>query len=106
MRFLQPEWASWLVAIPIAVAWWMFRRYARARFIRDAHLGARTRQASRLSSGWTDVAAFTLAALTLLALVFAAMRPQVQHEWQTPEFERRDLVIVLDRSVSMRATDV
>ncbi|MCC7126380.1 MAG: VWA domain-containing protein, partial [Acidobacteria bacterium] len=42
----------------------------------------------------------------LLALVFAAMRPQVQHEWQTPEFERRDLVIVLDRSVSMRATDV
>jgi len=44
--------------------------------------------------------------LTFVALVFAAMRPQLLHEWRLPEFERRDLLLVLDRSVSMRARDI
>lgn len=34
------------------------------------------------------------------------MRPQVRAERRTPTFEKRDIVIVLDRSVSMRARDI
>jgi Ca-activated chloride channel homolog len=106
MRFLHPDLATWLLAVPLAVAWWTFRRHARASFVRDAGLGERTRASSRLSSRWTDLAALLLACLTFAALVFAAMRPQWQREWRLPEYERRDLVLVLDRSVSMRATDI
>jgi Ca-activated chloride channel family protein len=106
MRFLHPEFATWLLALPLAIAWWTFRRYARAAFVRDAALGERTRAASRLSSTRTDLLALALAMLTFLALVFAAMRPQLRDEWRLPEFERRDLLLVLDRSVSMRARDI
>ena len=106
MRFLHPELATWLLALPLAVAWWTFRRHARVSFLRDAALGERARAASRFSTTRGDLAALCLALLTLAALVGAAMRPQLLVTWQLPEFERRDLVLVLDRSVSMRATDV
>jgi hypothetical protein len=75
MRFLHPELATWLLALPVAVAWWTFRRYARLGFLRDAALGDRTRAASRLSTTRTDLVALGLASVTFLALVFAAMRP-------------------------------
>jgi len=106
MRFVHPELATWLLALPLAVAWWTFRRYARLSFLRDAALGPRAQAASRLSSTRGDLVALGLALLTFTALVAAAMRPQLLVAWRLPEFERRDLVIVLDRSVSMRATDV
>lgn len=106
MRFLHPEHASWLLALAIAVAWWYLRRYARLSFRRRAALGPRARAASRLSTPWTDRAALALALVALASLALAAMRPQWLAEWRRPELERKDLVLVLDRSVSMRATDV
>lgn len=106
MRFGHPELATWLLALPLAVAWWTFRRAARAGFQRDTALGERARAASRPSTIRSDVATLLLALLTLGMLVLAAMRPQALVAWQVPEFERRDLVLVLDRSVSMQATDI
>jgi Ca-activated chloride channel homolog len=106
MRFLHPELATWLLALPLAVAWWTFRRHARANFRRSAALGDRARAASRFSTTRNDLSALALALITLAALVGAAMRPQLVVQWRLPEFERRDLILVLDRSVSMRATDV
>jgi Ca-activated chloride channel family protein len=106
MRFLHPEFATWLLALPLAVAWWTFRRYARSGFQRDAALGPRARASSRLSSSRSDAVALALALSTLAGLVIAAMQPQLTRVWRLPEFERRDLLIVLDRSVSMRADDV
>lgn len=106
MRFLRPELATWLLALPLAVAWWTFRRYARTAFLRNAALGDRARAASRVSTTRGDLVALVLALLTFAALVGAAMRPQLLVQWRLPEFERRDLILVLDRSVSMRATDV
>jgi len=106
MRLLHPELATWLLALPAAVAWWTFRRYARLAFLRDAALGDRAHAASRLSGSRTDLVALGLAVLTFTALVFAAMQPQLLYERRLPDFERRDLLLVLDRSVSMRATDV
>lgn len=106
MRFLHPEFATWLVVLPLAVAWWTFRRHARSSFLRHAALGDRTRALSRLPTLRGDLLALGLALLTLASLVFAAMRPQLLIQSRLPEFERRDLILVLDRSVSMRATDV
>jgi Ca-activated chloride channel family protein len=106
MRFLHPEYASWLLAVPAAVAWWTFRRHARLAFQREARLGERTIAASRLSGRGTDAAALALATATFTLLVVAAMQPQLVRQWQLPEYEQRDLVLVLDRSVSMRAADV
>ena len=106
MRFVHPELATWLLALPLAVAWWTFRRYARADFLRSAALGARARDGSRLSTTRAEVLALVAALTTLGTLVVAAMRPQLLIEWRLPEYERRDLVLVLDRSVSMRAADV
>jgi Ca-activated chloride channel homolog len=74
--------------------------------VRDAALGERTRAASRLSTTRTDLLALALALVTFSALVFAAARPQLLYEWRLPQFERRDLLLVLDRSLSMRARDI
>ena len=106
MRFLHPELGTWLLALPLAVAWWTFRRSARISFLRSAALGDRARAASRASTTRHDLIALGLALITFAALVGAAMRPQLVVEWRLPELEKRDLVLVLDRSVSMRATDV
>jgi Ca-activated chloride channel family protein len=106
MRFLHPELATWLLALPLAVAWWTFRRHARTSFLQTAGLGDRARAASRVSTTRGDLVALVLALLALAALVFAAMRPQLLLQSRLPEYEQRDLVLVLDRSVSMRATDV
>jgi len=40
------------------------------------------------------------------ALVFALMRPQILLVRRVPDYERQDLIVLLDRSVSMRARDV
>jgi Ca-activated chloride channel family protein len=40
------------------------------------------------------------------ALVFALARPQALLASRTPEYERQDLVVILDRSASMRAHDI
>ena len=47
-----------------------------------------------------------LAAIAGGALVFALVRPQAPLTTRTPQYEREDLVIMLDRSASMRAHDV
>lgn len=106
MRFLHPELAAWLLVVPIAVAWWTFRRHRRLAFAESIGLGDRGRAWSRLTTTRTDLAGLVLALVTLVALVFAAMQPQLIREWRLPEYERRDLLIVLDRSVSMLATDI
>ena len=69
-------------------------------------MSARFRPLSRRSTWARETA---IAGLTLLAggaLVFALARPQAQLTTRIPQYEREDLVIMLDRSASMRAHDV
>jgi len=40
------------------------------------------------------------------AVVFALMRPQVLLAHRVPDYERQDLIIILDRSLSMHARDI
>jgi Ca-activated chloride channel homolog len=47
-----------------------------------------------------------VASLAVGAIVLAVMRPQLFIDRMVPEYERQDLVLVLDRSASMHARDV
>ena len=44
--------------------------------------------------------------LAAAAVVFALMRPQILLAHRVPDYERQDLILLLDRSVSMHARDI
>jgi Ca-activated chloride channel family protein len=106
MRFLQPDAASWLLAVPLALCAWYLHVHAKRRFRRHASFGEPLRALSRFSSWKRDVTALVASATALLLLVLAMMRPQLMLQTRTPEYEKEDLILVLDRSISMRADDV
>jgi Ca-activated chloride channel family protein len=66
----------------------------------------RFRSLSRRSTWLRDAAILTLAAIAGGAFVFALVRPQMPLTTRVAQYEREDLVIMLDRSASMRAHDV
>lgn len=106
MRFLDPVRASWLLALPLALSFWLLHLRAKRRLRTAAAASPVMRRLSRLTSRRHDAVllAATLAALSFLVL--AAMRPQVRIDGRVPEHERQDLILILDRSASMLAQDV
>ncbi len=106
MRFLDLEFARWWQVLPVLVACWALR-FAYVRGVRRRALVAP--RFTRLSRRSTRLREFAVLAVTLVAggaLLFALLRPQVLLAQKTPELERQDLIILLDRSASMRAHDV
>ena len=106
MRFLRPEFAAWWQILPLLVAGCTVRWLYLLRQRRLTPVASRFRPLSRRSS-WLREAAIAILTLTASgALVFALVRPQAQLTTRVPQYEREDLVIMLDRSASMRAHDV
>jgi Ca-activated chloride channel family protein len=106
MKFLRPEFAAWWQLLPLLVAVWALRLHYVTRQRRKLAVGARFVSLSR-RSGWLREAAVLLLMLsTAGAMVFALMQPQAMLTRRTPEYERQDLVLMLDRSASMRAHDI
>jgi Ca-activated chloride channel family protein len=106
MRFLQPEAASWLLTVPLALCVLYLHAFAKRRFRRRASIGFHLPPLSRLSTWWRDVTAVVLAVLAIGLLVAAMARPQMLLDLRFPEYEKEDLVLILDRSISMHAQDV
>lgn len=106
MRFLNPHLAFWLLALPIAVAAWYLHVVAKRRFREQAAIDRHLRPLSRLSGRARDRLVLVAALVAITFVTLGLMRPQVMLEQRTPNHERMDLIIVLDRSVSMRARDV
>lgn len=106
MRFLQPDMAHWLLAIPLAFACWFLYVQAKRRFRQRAAIGPQLERISRLSTSSRDVAILVAAVVALGMLVLAMMRPQILFHTQVPEYERHDLILILDRSASMYAQDI
>jgi Ca-activated chloride channel family protein len=106
MRFLYPQMAVWLLAVPatllLCVARSLYRRWSRRR----EGIQPRFTRVSRRSGYGREAAVTLFACGAVLLLVGAAARPQLLREQREPEYERQDLVVILDRSVSMRARDV
>jgi Ca-activated chloride channel homolog len=104
VRVLHPEMAVWLGLIPVAAACWTLHyAYTRRQRRRAGAVGSPQSCRTRPSR---DVAALATAVIVLLLLAGAMMQPQIRSERRTPVFDRRDLVLILDRSVSMRARDI
>jgi Ca-activated chloride channel family protein len=88
MRMLRPEYLRWALVLPVLAAAWAAHAYYR--------------RAPRASDILVFVASLTAGGALLAALV----RPQVLLAQRIPEVERQDLVVLLDRSASMHATDI
>jgi Ca-activated chloride channel homolog len=106
VRFLRPEYASWWQLLPVLAACCTIRYLYVVRQRRRAALPRRFRALSRRSTWAREAAVITLSLVAGGSLVFALVRPQAQLTTSTPQFEREDLVIMLDRSASMRAHDI
>ena len=61
---------------------------------------------SRRSTTLRDIAILALTAISISLLVAALTQPQLLRERTEPEYERQALILILDRSVSMRAHDI
>ena len=106
IRFLHPDMAIWLLAVPAAAACWLVHVLYKHACRRRAAVPERFAPLSRRSSPLRDVAILTLAAISIGLLVAALAEPQLLRERIEPEYERQALILILDRSVSMRARDI
>lgn len=106
IRFLHPEMAVWLLTVAAGTGAALLLLAYKRRSRRRAALQPRFSGLSRRSTWRRDGAALVLAATAMTLLVGALARPQLLRERRAAEFERQDLVVILDRSVSMRARDI
>lgn len=97
---------EWLLILPVLVACWMIQNHYRRRSRRASPIASRFLALSRRTRTRTRAATLLAAVLCAGAMVFALARPQVAVAAREPQFERQDLIIILDRSVSMRARDI
>ncbi|HZW53965.1 MAG TPA: VWA domain-containing protein, partial [Candidatus Elarobacter sp.] len=106
MRLLRPDLLQWWLVIPVLVAscglhWRLTRRFRRREAI-DRRFASLSRR-----STWRRHAAICGASvLAAAAIVFALMRPQLLMAERVPDYEHQDLIVMLDRSISMRARDI
>jgi Ca-activated chloride channel family protein len=106
MRYLDLEFLRWWQVLPVLVACWAVR-YSYVRTVRrQAVVAARFAPLSRRSTRLREFAVLALTLLAAAALVFALLRPQALLAERIPEIERQDLIVMLDRSASMRAHDI
>lgn len=106
MRFLHPQMAVWLFAVPATAAFCLARALYRRRSRVREGIQPRFASVSRRAGYGRDAMVGLVASIGVVLLVGAAARPQLLRERQAPEYERQDLVVILDRSISMRARDV
>jgi Ca-activated chloride channel homolog len=95
-----------LLVLPVLIACWMIQNLYVRRVRRTSPTAPRFLGLSRRTRFRTHAATLAAAVTCGGAMVVALARPQVLVATRTPEFERQDLIIVLDRSVSMRARDI
>jgi Ca-activated chloride channel family protein len=106
MTFLRSEFQDWWQILPVLVACWAIRWCYVARVRRANLVAPRFAGLSRRSPWIREVAVLGLALVTAGALVLALLRPQAPLTRRTPEYDEQDLILILDRSASMRAHDI
>jgi Ca-activated chloride channel family protein len=106
MRFLRLEFSPWWELLPALVACWAVHYFYVRHVRRAAHVAPRFARLSRRSSWVREATVLGVSLAAAAALVVALIRPQALLAERMPEYERQDLIIMLDRSASMRAHDV
>jgi Ca-activated chloride channel family protein len=106
LHWREPLWL-WLAAVPLLFGWWRYRRHARLLGYADAALlpWAANLSATRRPSAWR--ALIQTCAWVLLALAAAGPRQPLElHAARTTPRHLMTVMVVLDVSASMRATDI
>jgi Ca-activated chloride channel family protein len=106
MTFLRLEYLAWWQILPLLVAFWAIRYHYVNRMRRASHVAPRFARLSRRATWRRETAVLALMLLAGGALVLALVRPQAMLTRRVPEYEQQDLVLMLDRSASMRAHDI
>jgi Ca-activated chloride channel family protein len=106
MRFLRPDLLQWWVLVPLVIASVGFHWHLTRAFRRRAGIQPRFAALSRPTTWRRNAAVAGAGVFAAAAIVFALMRPQVLRAEHVPEYERQDLIVMLDRSLSMRARDI
>ncbi len=106
MRFLRLEYLPWWQILPLAIACWGLR-YHYVRSVRGAlPIAPRFATLSRRSTWARETAVLALTVLAGGSIVMALLRPQALVTRRAPVYGQQDLILVLDRSASMRAHDI
>jgi Ca-activated chloride channel family protein len=106
MKLLRPEFLDWWQVLPVIVAVWAARWFYVRGARRRSAVAGRFAGLSRRSTWVREAAVLVLALLVGGLLVFALLRPQAMLTRRTPEYVRQDIILMLDRSASMRAHDI
>ena len=106
MRFLAIDALRWWQVLPVIVACWTVHYWYVRAIRRKSAVAPRFAKLSRRSGAFREIGVLILTLLAGGAIVFALVRPQVLLAQRVPELERQDLILLLDRSASMRAHDV
>jgi len=88
------------------VSLWLLQYFFRQKFRQRAGYEASIQFLSKFTPLNRDLLILTAAVIASVTLVLAIMRPQLYVEVLLPKYEKQDLVMLLDRSVSMYASDV
>jgi Ca-activated chloride channel homolog len=106
MRILRPDLAPWGLVVPLLVAFWIVHARLRQAFRRRFTIAPRFAALSRRSTPARDRLVLAAGVLAAGAIAAALVRPQAVLTRRLPDYERQDLVIMLDRSASMKAHDI
>jgi Ca-activated chloride channel family protein len=106
VTIVRPDLAAWALLVPLCAAFWMLHRSFRDRFRRRLAIAPRFAALSRRSTAVRDVGVLVAGVVATSAIVTALLRPQAALTRRVPEYERQDLVVMLDRSASMKARDI
>ncbi len=106
VKFIEPNMAPWFVILPMVIGLACLHIYRKNKFRDEAGYGISLRRLSSFTTKGSDKFAVVTIAFVTVLLVFSLLRPQLRIEQITPEYEKQDLILILDRSVSMQATDV
>lgn len=92
--------------VPLACFFAVYHINKKQKFRVQADYGSSFRALSNFSSKREDKFSIWMIVLISILLVLSLLRPQFRYENVIPEYKSQDLILILDRSVSMRATDV
>ena len=106
MRFLRPDLLQWWLVVPVILASCALHSRFRRAFLRREVVDRRFAPLSRRSTWRRDAARCGVSVIAAAAIVFALMRPQLLVAQRVPDYEHQDLIVMLDRSISMHARDV
>jgi Ca-activated chloride channel family protein len=105
-NILQPDMVISVFIVPLLIIFCWLHILAKRKFRLQEAYGISLASISRLSTNKQDSLILISIMVVSISLVLALLRPQLSIEKLVPEYEKQDLILILDRSVSMQARDV